>query len=360
MLAAIQAGDQERYTRLKARQDLGISRAGVRLQTLRATEATGGVRLAELFKQRATISVTHYTDLLEEGTSTTEQAALATLGIAAGFHTAAAIASAVAAGIQGSYAAGLSAGTVTAALAPPVWASMSSSLASSESSVAAGLQTVSSLLSMQAGFERGFPFEGSGLDCRWTLRLPRPANPFDFATIGDVLMTIGFTALTDANLRSQVIAGLRPTTEVTLPLSLRGRYPDQWYQLHNRLDRTPPFRVTLDVSPRLLPPHLQSIQLSHVALLLAHDSGTLPEPITVDMLGRPSATGVTGTEAVVPPPGLASSRSNAQGWNTLPRDPVGSWVLQLTDEAATRDLFDSGQLNDVVLALSLSGRPHSW
>jgi hypothetical protein len=110
MLAAIQAGDQERYTRLKARQDLGISRAGVRLQTLRATEATGGVRLAELFKQRATISVTHYTDLLEEGTSATEQAALATLGIAAGFHTAAAIASAVAAGIQGSYAAGLSAG----------------------------------------------------------------------------------------------------------------------------------------------------------------------------------------------------------------------------------------------------------
>jgi hypothetical protein len=147
-----------------------------------------------------------------------------------------------------------------------------------------------------------FPFEGSGLDCRWTLRLPRAANPFDFATLGDVLMTIEYTALSDANLRSQVIAGLRPTTEVTLPLSLRGRYPDQWYQLHNRLDRTPPFQVYLDVSARLLPPHLQSIQLSHVALLLAHDSGTLPEAITVEMLGRPSATGVTGPAPWFPCP----------------------------------------------------------
>lgn len=117
---------------------------------------------------------------------------------------------------------------------------------------------------------------------------------------------------------------------------------------------------SLDVSARLLPPHLQSIQLSHVAVLLAHDSGTLPEAITVEMLGRPSATGVTGTGAVVPVSGLASSRSNAPGWDTLPRDPVGTWVLHFKDEAATRDLFDSGQLNDVVLALSLSGRPHTW
>jgi hypothetical protein len=205
-----------------------------------------------------------------------------------------------------------------------------------------------------------FPFEGSGLDTRWTLRLPRPANAFDFATIGDVMMTVEYTALSDANLRSQVIAGLPATTEVTLPLSLRWRYPDQWYQLHNRRDRTPPFKVELELTAGLLPPHLQSVQLAHVALLLAHDSGTLPEPITVDMLGRRTATGVAGTGALVPVTGLASSRGNAQGWNTLPRDPVGVWVLQFKDEPATRDLFDSGDLSDVMLALTLSGRPHPW
>jgi hypothetical protein len=97
-----------------------------------------------------------------------------------------------------------------------------------------------------------------------------------------------------------------------------------------------------------------------VALLLAHDNGELPEPITIDLLGRPSGSGVTGTGATVPVTGLASSRSNAQGWNSLPRDPVGTWVLQFADEQATRDLFDSGALNDVMLALTLSGRPHPW
>ena len=38
--------------------------------------------------------------------------------------------------------------------------------------------------------------------------LPRAANPFDFATIGDVMLTVEYTALSDANLRSRVIAGV--------------------------------------------------------------------------------------------------------------------------------------------------------
>ena len=51
-LSALEKRDAEAFTLLKARQDMELSRAGVRLQDLRVREAEGGVKLAEL-QQRA-------------------------------------------------------------------------------------------------------------------------------------------------------------------------------------------------------------------------------------------------------------------------------------------------------------------
>jgi hypothetical protein len=39
------------------------------------------------------------------------------------------------------------------------------------------------------------PFESSGVDTMWELQPPPAANPFDFSTIADVLITIDYTAL---------------------------------------------------------------------------------------------------------------------------------------------------------------------
>lgn len=39
------------------------------------------------------------------------------------------------------------------------------------------------------------PFEAMGVDTSWELELPRAANPFDFGSIADVLITIEYTAL---------------------------------------------------------------------------------------------------------------------------------------------------------------------
>ena len=51
------------------------------------------------------------------------------------------------------------------------------------------------------------PFEGIGVDTVWRLELPRAANPFDYGTIADVLLTIEYTALASPDYRAQVIAG---------------------------------------------------------------------------------------------------------------------------------------------------------
>jgi hypothetical protein len=41
------------------------------------------------------------------------------------------------------------------------------------------------------------PFEGSGVDTSWEFRLPPAANPLDFASVVDLLVTVGCTAAYD-------------------------------------------------------------------------------------------------------------------------------------------------------------------
>lgn len=72
-LSALEKGDAERYSVLKARQDMSLTRAGVRLQDLRVKEAEGGVKLAELQQERAQIQVQAYKEWIEAGPNDWEQ-----------------------------------------------------------------------------------------------------------------------------------------------------------------------------------------------------------------------------------------------------------------------------------------------
>ena len=85
-LSALEKLDAELYNLLKARQDMQLSQAGVRLQDLRIREAESGVDLAELQKDRSQIQADYYQDLLDEGLIEREQESLSLLGIAALFY----------------------------------------------------------------------------------------------------------------------------------------------------------------------------------------------------------------------------------------------------------------------------------
>ncbi len=52
--------------------------------------------------------------------------------------------------------------------------------------------------------ERYLPFEGAGAVSRWALELPASFRPFDYDTIGDVVVWMSYTALEDGRLRAQV------------------------------------------------------------------------------------------------------------------------------------------------------------
>lgn len=77
MLAALEKRDNEAYLLLKARQDVALSRAGIRLQNLRVKEAEGGVELAQLQQERAQLQVDRYQEWIDAGLNESEETMIA-------------------------------------------------------------------------------------------------------------------------------------------------------------------------------------------------------------------------------------------------------------------------------------------
>ena len=98
------------------------------------------------------------------------------------------------------------------------------------------------------------PFEGSGVDTTWELQLPPAANPFDFSTIVDVLLTIDYTALVDDDYRSQVDRAAQRQTATAAPTGCSawpGTSPTSGTT--STTPPTPPPPVTLSAARRRLP-----------------------------------------------------------------------------------------------------------
>jgi hypothetical protein len=77
LLSMYEKADAENYSLLKAKQDLKVSQSNVKLQDLRLTEAYSSITLAELQKDRVTVSSDYYKGLLQGNSlSDLEQASL--------------------------------------------------------------------------------------------------------------------------------------------------------------------------------------------------------------------------------------------------------------------------------------------
>jgi hypothetical protein len=77
LLTSLEKRDNEAFTLLKARQELGLVQAGIRLQSLRIKEANNGTKLAELRKKRTEIQVQNYTAWIESDLNQYEQEMIA-------------------------------------------------------------------------------------------------------------------------------------------------------------------------------------------------------------------------------------------------------------------------------------------
>ncbi|MGL5861790.1 MAG: hypothetical protein ACRCY9_11115, partial [Phycicoccus sp.] len=225
----------------------------------------------------------------------------------------------------------------------------------------------SGVFELDAQPELLLPFELSGVDSIWTLEMPRAANPFDFGTIADVLVTFEYTALADDAYRDKVIQQLDRTTSAVRAYRVRDELPDAWFDLHNPADADAPLEIDIPVTAAHFPVNLDEVTTSQLALyLVAADRGDDPTPIgpvEVELQFIPAdGSPVLDGPATSTTDGIVSTRiGNAAAWlPMLNRSPVGTWRLTFTDAEAMRQLLKEETLADIVWAVSHTGRLPEW
>jgi hypothetical protein len=105
--------------------------------------------------------------------------------------------------------------------------------------------------------ERYLPFEGSGVISSWTLDLPQDWQPFNYATIADVILHVRYTARDGGHeLKSKAVEAVEGAVAVAAEsgfarlVSLRQEFPGNWSQFLNPPDtateQTLQFELTQD------------------------------------------------------------------------------------------------------------------
>jgi hypothetical protein len=211
------------------------------------------------------------------------------------------------------------------------------------------------------------PFEGLGVDTDWELRMPKPANPFDFTTIADVLITIDYTALDSSDFRQQLLSSSafsRPV-QYERPFSFVNELSDAWYDLHNPDQTATPMQVSWQTGADDFPPNISNLTITQVALYFARVDGATFEVTIRDFKFTPAGgTAVGGAAKTID--GIASTRrGNAAAWTPMIGSaPFGKWTLTLPDTAqdggATRTLFAQEKITEMLLVVSYSADAAPW
>jgi hypothetical protein len=208
------------------------------------------------------------------------------------------------------------------------------------------------------------PFEGIGVDTAWEFRMPRPANPISFDGIADVLVTIDYTALDSWALRQQVLRESDGILSADRAFSLRYRFPDAWYDLHNPEALVPAQQMVVRFTTNRadFPPHLTGIAIRNVLVYVAHDDSQSFTALPLRHLRFGSADTNTDQVSTDADGVVGVRRGNApQSWRTwLGDEPFGTWELALPNTSAVRNRFTAGEINDILLVVTYEGVLPDW
>ena len=220
------------------------------------------------------------------------------------------------------------------------------------------------------------PFEGLGVDTSWEFRIPKAANPFDYRTIADVLMTIEYTALNSFDYRQQVIRRLKRTVSADRPFSFRQEFADQWYDLHNSGQSTTPMTMMFKTGPADFPPNVEEMTLQHLVLYAVPAEGKSFQLGAIHLQltkHDKDKKVVVGEGDATPVDGLISTRSGSGGgWYRILEvkpipSPFGEWVLKFPDKSTrdgvavdTKDLFSSEAIEDILFVVTYNSLTPEW
>jgi hypothetical protein len=210
------------------------------------------------------------------------------------------------------------------------------------------------------------PFEGSGVEMSWEFNMPKAANPFDYSTIADVLITLEYTALYSFDYRQQVIQSLRPTISADRPFSLRSQFADQWYDLHNPEQTSAPMTVRFTTVREDFPSNVESLKIQHVLLYFVRtDAASFEVPVSQLRYTAQGEPGNVGGSATSIDGIISTRRGNAGSWTAMiGKSPIGEWELSLPNTEEIRNRFGDDDSNetiaDILLVLTYSGRTPEW
>jgi hypothetical protein len=119
--------------------------------------------------------------------------------------------------------------------------------------------------------DRYAPFEGTGAISQWRLDIPSATNRFDIGTIPDVVLNIGYTALSGGEtMKAAVVGQLQAMGYTSSRLTfLANQYADDWFALMNPPPKAPEQVMVFQTPRSLYPGNLESIELTSVALILS-------------------------------------------------------------------------------------------
>jgi hypothetical protein len=223
-------------------------------------------------------------------------------------------------------------------------------------------QNATGLYELDAQTDMLLPFEGLGVDANWEFRMPRAANPFDYATIADVLVTIDYSALDSTDYRPQVLQTLARPLSADRPFSFRNQLADAWYDFHNPDQSAAPMSVLFSVTPDDFPPNLDDLRIQQLVLYFSRKPGSNFEvdvrSLTFTKAGSTNAVGGEASSI----DGIISTRSGSAGaWTTiLGKPPFGQFELALADTPDTRRWFRDDLVQDILFVITYTGRTPTW
>jgi len=231
-----------------------------------------------------------------------------------------------------------------------------------------GTRDANGLFQLQPNDRFMKPFEASGVEMLWELRLPKESNQFDYGTIADVLFTIDYTALHDYAYQQQVLRTMPPFHSADLPISFRSALADQFYQLGHPEpvfneetgleEQQGDVTVSFTMGRSDFPPNLKGIRIREFKLYFATADG---EPIGEDHLiwvqlteTPPESDEVIDFLDAKPIDNLISTAAGGGGLITLRnKPPFGTWHLRVPPEISKQ--IREQKITDIIMVITFSG-----
>jgi hypothetical protein len=207
------------------------------------------------------------------------------------------------------------------------------------------------------------PFEDLGVDTSWEFAMPRFANPFDYDTIADILISVDYTALDSPDYRRTVIRQLDQNTSADRGYSFRQQFADAWYELNNPDQSRTPMVVQFETEAADYRPNLENVAISQVVLyFVPADGANFEVQSTLTLVGEDqngNLRTVSGSAATIDHV-ISTRRGNASNWlPMIGMGAAGTWALDLSTPDM-RGLFKNGQIKDILFVITYNAQLPAW